>query len=189
MVLVRNLQQWKSLAKEAVDQTMLVAKFFCLLHVTDKYVISSILVQGPSMYPTLNHTGDVILVEKISTKLGKVGPGDIVIVRAPDNPRKTITKRVLGMEGDCVSFLVDPAHSECTKSIVVPKGHVWVQGDNVYASVDSRYFGPVPYALVQGKVMCRSTRFPLLDLTLFSAGCADLILVVATECTTARIFI
>lgn len=34
-------------------------------------------------------------------------------------------------------------------------GHVWIQGDNVYASYDSRHFGPVPYGLVQGKVFLR----------------------------------
>ncbi|KHN47457.1 Mitochondrial inner membrane protease subunit 1 [Glycine soja] len=37
----------------------------------------------------------------------------------------------------------------------VPKGHVWIQGDNIYASRDSRHFGPVPYGLIEGKVFFR----------------------------------
>lgn len=41
----------------------------------------------------------------------------------------------------------------------VPKGHVWIQGDNIYASNDSRYFGPVPYGLIQGKAFFRVLLF------------------------------
>ncbi|CAN1845282.1 Mitochondrial inner membrane protease subunit 1 [Linum perenne] len=60
------------------------------------------------MLPTLNYSGDVLLIEHLSHRLGKV-----------------------------------------------PKGHVWIQGDNVYASADSRYFGPVPYGLIQGRAFLR----------------------------------
>lgn len=69
------------------------------------------------MLPTLNLTGDVLLVEHVSPLLGKVGPGDVVLVRATDNPRKTITKRIMGMEGDFVTFLAEPGRSD--RSITV----------------------------------------------------------------------
>ncbi|KAI3982085.1 hypothetical protein MKX01_018991, partial [Papaver californicum] len=76
-------------------------------------------------------------------RFGKVNNGDIVIVGSPENPKKTLNKRILGMEGDNVTYLV-------------PKGHIWIQGDNTYASQeDSRQFGPVPYGLLQSKVFCR----------------------------------
>ncbi|KAK6132081.1 hypothetical protein DH2020_034183 [Rehmannia glutinosa] len=75
----------------------------------------------------------------------------------PENPRKTITKRIVGLEGDIVTFLVDPGRSDRSHSLVVPKGHVWIQGDNIYASNDSRHLGPVPYGLILGKVFCRMT--------------------------------
>ena len=39
--------------------------------------------------------------------------------------------------------------------IQVPEGHCWVVGDNVPVSRDSRTYGPVPLALVQGKVICK----------------------------------
>lgn len=35
--------------------------------------------------------------------------------------------------------------------IQVPEGHVWVEGDNSSWSRDSRYFGPVPMALIKGR--------------------------------------
>ncbi|KAK9268416.1 hypothetical protein L1049_000166 [Liquidambar formosana] len=186
-----SLGLWKNLAKEALDQTAIVAKFLCLLHVTNTYLCTATLVcysfffllfihlsllythisiymiwkefkwiswmqvYGPSMLPTLNLTGDLLLVERISARLGKVRTGDVVLVRSPENPRKIVTKRILGMEGEKVTFLVDPKNSDRCQTLVVPKGHIWIQGDNIYASNDSRNFGTVPYGLIQGKVFCR----------------------------------
>lgn len=37
----------------------------------------------------------------------------------------------------------------------VPEGHCWIVGDNLPASRDSRSFGPLPLALVQGKVVAK----------------------------------
>lgn len=71
------------------------------------------------MLPTLNLTGDVVLAEHVSTRLGKVGPGDVVVVRSPENPNKYVTKRILGMEGDKVTFSVDPISSDSSKTLVV----------------------------------------------------------------------
>ncbi|KAI3884663.1 hypothetical protein MKX03_037076 [Papaver bracteatum] len=107
------------------------------------------------MVPTFSLTGDLVLGEKISPRLGKVNNGDIVLVRSPENPKKTINKRILGMEGDSVTYLIDPQNSEKCQTITVPKGHIWIQGDNIYDSQDSRQFGPVPYGLIQSKVFCR----------------------------------
>ncbi|KAI5662253.1 hypothetical protein M9H77_21576 [Catharanthus roseus] len=153
--LLHRISELKSAAKEAVSKSLLFAKFLCLLHVTDTYLCSPIIVYGPSMLPTLNMAGDVLLAEHLSPLLGKVGPGDVVLVRSPENPRKSITKRVLGMEGDSVTFLPDPANSDRSLTIRVPKGHVWIQGDNIYASRDSRQLGPIPYGLIEGKVFWR----------------------------------
>ena len=41
----------------------------------------------------------------------------------------------------------------------VPEGHCWVAGDNQAHSRDSRLFGPLPLALIKGKVIARV--FPL----------------------------
>jgi len=37
----------------------------------------------------------------------------------------------------------------------VPRGHVWLEGDNRNNSADSRTYGPVPQGLVRGRALCR----------------------------------
>ncbi|XP_077228741.1 peptidase S24/S26A/S26B/S26C family protein isoform X2 [Tasmannia lanceolata] len=142
-------------AKEAMEACFLLAKFGCFIHVTNAYLCSVALVYGPSMLPTLNLTGDFILVDRLSTRFGRIGVGDIVLLRSPENPRKIVTKRVMAMEGAHVTFNPNPAHSYNCQTLVVPKGHVWVEGDNMYNSHDSRHFGAIPYGLLQGKAFCR----------------------------------
>lgn len=75
--------------------------------------------QGPSMLPTFNLMGDLVLVERVSTRIGQVGAGDIVLVRSPENPRKVVAKRIKGMEGDSVTYIVDPRNSDARQTIVV----------------------------------------------------------------------
>ena len=38
------------------------------------------------------------------------------------------------------------------KCSVIPRGHVWLEGDNPLASYDSRDHGAIPLALVYGRV-------------------------------------
>jgi len=57
-----------------------------------------------------------------------------------------------GQPGDTVTVERQPGVAE---TLTIPRGHVWVVGDNAAASIDCRYYGPVPAALVTGKVLCR----------------------------------
>ncbi|KAF5177266.1 Mitochondrial inner membrane protease subunit [Thalictrum thalictroides] len=146
---------WRTIAKEAFDRTLPFVNVFCCLHFANKYICSSAHTFGPSMVPTLSLTGDLVLVDQISTRFGRIKNGDIVLVRSPVNPRKVITKRVTGMEGDQVTFLEDPNDKNSYKTVTIQEGHVWVQGDNIYASTDSRIFGAVPYGLLCGRIFFR----------------------------------
>ncbi|KAL9452233.1 hypothetical protein AB3S75_008093 [Citrus x aurantiifolia] len=153
---VRNqLSLFVTFAKEGFEKSLLVGKFFCCLHVVNTYVCTPALAYGPSMLPTINLTGDLVLAERISTRFNKVCPGDVVLVRSPVVPRRIVTKRVIGMEGDRVSYVADPKSSDKFETVVVPKGHVWIEGDNIYESNDSRKFGAVPYGLIEGRVFLR----------------------------------
>ncbi|KAL6991415.1 hypothetical protein U1Q18_009527 [Sarracenia purpurea var. burkii] len=148
---MRNVQELITIVKEGFDKSLMVAKFFCILHVASTYICTPVQAKGPSMLPTINLTGDLLLAERISKRFGKVGPGDIVLVRSPENPRKIIAKRVKGMEGDTVAYTI----SDRRETVVVPEGHIWIEGDNLHDSTDSRKFGVVPYDLIQGKVFWR----------------------------------
>lgn len=145
---------WRNFAKEAWERAAITAKFLCAMHVTSNYICGPQLTMGPSMLPTLNMSGDVLLVERLSTRFGNIKHGDLVIACSTENPRKMICKRVMGLEGDRVDFSMAD-HQGRSQSVVVPKGHVWLQGDNLSISRDSRHFGPVPYGLLQGKIIFR----------------------------------
>uniref|UniRef100_A0A182J9K8 Mitochondrial inner membrane protease subunit n=1 Tax=Anopheles atroparvus TaxID=41427 RepID=A0A182J9K8_ANOAO len=57
-------------------------------------------------------------------------------------------------------------HQEPRASIViVPRGHLWIEGDNVQNSSDSRNYGPVPIGLVKSRAVCRL--WPLSEFKLF----------------------
>ncbi|GFS36447.1 peptidase S24/S26A/S26B/S26C family protein [Actinidia rufa] len=71
------------------------------------------------MLPTFNLTGDLLLAERISARFGRVGPGDIVIIRSLENPRKIVAKRVKGVEGDSVTYVVEPKSSDRCETVVV----------------------------------------------------------------------
>ncbi|XP_066338449.1 mitochondrial ATP-independent inner membrane protease subunit 1a-like [Miscanthus floridulus] len=146
---------WRSIAGEALSRAFLVAQAYCAVHVVDQHLCSLAFVRGPSMLPAMNLAGDVVAVDRVSARLGRVAPGDVVLMISPEDPRKSVAKRVVGMQGDSVTYLVDPGNSDASKTVVVPQGHVWVQGDNPYASRDSRQFGAVPYGLITGKIFCR----------------------------------
>lgn len=72
------------------------------------------------MLPTLNLSGDILLVDRISPRFRKVAPGDIVLVVSPENPRKIITKRLTAMEDDIVTLSsVDPDNTDKCDTLVV----------------------------------------------------------------------
>lgn len=85
----------------------------------------AVAVAGPSMVPALRD-GDAVL----AWSGGRVRPDDVVIARFPARPELLVVKRA-----------VRP----------VPGGW-WVQGDNAFATDDSRRYGP---AEVLARVLVR----------------------------------
>ena len=89
----------------------------------NNYVCGLALIVGPSMLPTMNMAGDVVAVDKLSAWWGSIVVGDVVLFRSPENPRKIVAKRVLGLEGDAVTFLVNPGHGDRSSGSCPNVGH------------------------------------------------------------------
>lgn len=102
---------------------------------------------GPSMEPTI-YSNDIIISEHITSKLSKYERGDIVILRSPTKPKLFVCKRIIGMPGDRIKINI-------FEHKIVPKGHIWLEGDNKSNSNDSRSYGPVPQGLVCGRALCK----------------------------------
>lgn len=87
-----------------------------------------VLVQGPSMAPTLRH-GDQVLV---LFGARRPRPGTVVVVSLPDGT--LAVKRLARVDGE---------------------GRVWVEGDNPFGSTDSMTLGFLPAEALRGKVLLR----------------------------------
>ncbi|QDS76128.1 hypothetical protein FKW77_006901 [Venturia effusa] len=107
---------------------------------------------GPSMLPTLHVEGDWVIVNKLYRRGKGVQVGDLVEARDPLRADGRVLKRIIGMPGDFVL-----AHTVDTDGLMlqIPLGHCFLAGDNQPESNDSRLYGPVPLALITGKVSYR----------------------------------
>ena len=91
--------------------------------------------------------GDEVRIPQ-STQLG---PGRTVVVYSPLSTASSLSC-IWPEQGDCFG-----RSTEIRNAVQVPKGHVWLQGDNFINSTDSRHYGPVPYALLRGRAFLKVT--------------------------------
>ncbi|KAL0943748.1 mitochondrial inner membrane protease subunit [Colletotrichum truncatum] len=130
-----------------------VGKAIAAAHVFTNYCFNWGPASGASMLPTFDIQGDHIIIDRRYRFGRNIVVGDLVNYRIPIFRHSEGVKRVLGMPGDYVLVGSPDAHSH--QMIQVPQGHCWLVGDNLDASRDSRIFGPVPLALVKGKVVAK----------------------------------
>ncbi len=89
-------------------------------------------VEGESMSPAYS-PGDRLLINRLAYVARTPRPGDVVVLRDPEDPERLLLKRVERADG---------------KQVIVV-------GDNLDASRDSRRFGPVRRGDVLGKIIAR----------------------------------
>jgi len=139
------------------------------------FVVQQFAVDGQSMMGTL-HSGDRVLVNKLSYDLHDPRHGDVVVLQDFDGAlqERDLIKRVIGLPGETIEYsgcqlfvngkrtdepYLDPTSvrsDHCGDSqtpVVVEPGHVFVMGDNRGASLDSRTtaIGQIPYDHLIGR--------------------------------------
>jgi signal peptidase I len=150
-------------------QSVLLAIVLALLIIT--FVVQSFIVTGPSMEPTL-YSGERLLINKFIYRFTEPARGDIVVFHPQARPREDYIKRVIAVAGETVEIrdgkvwvdggaLVEPYIKEPTYGqfgpVRVPRGKIFVLGDNRNNSQDSRYqdVGLVSLKSVIGKSALR----------------------------------
>lgn len=124
-------------------------------------------IDGPSMLPTLRSADRVLITRGVRS----VKRGDVVVLVASENGQPIeLVKRVIGVPGDVVEVKGDVAYVNGTREpdrgqhisgfdglswepVTVPRGNLFVMGDNRAQSEDSRYIGTVPASGVMGTVV------------------------------------
>jgi signal peptidase I len=138
-------------------------------------------VNGQSMVPYFQ-SGEYVLTDKISYRIGNPKRGDIVVFHAPEEancPKGTgcdFIKRVLAVPGDTVQVANDsvivngtplnepyipeefetlPGRYTRGKTITLGPDEYFVSGDNRPFSSDSREWGPIKKSAIVGRAFFR----------------------------------
>ncbi|NHM31714.1 signal peptidase I [Neobacillus terrae] len=145
------------------------------------FFFSNYVVEGRSMMPTLQE-GNKLVVNKLGFETGDLHRFDVIVFHA--NPKEDFVKRIIGLPGDRIEYRDDHLYinghkyaepfldvyrkknpgsrltgnftlKEITGRVKVPKGKLFVLGDNRLGSWDSRHFGFISASKVVGKVNLR----------------------------------
>lgn len=148
--------------------------FLVLIILIRIFVAEPFLVYGSSMEPNFD-TGDYLIVDELTYKLGKPKRGDVVVLRPPFEESTHFIKRIIGLPGESISvegkvvtiknkehpegFVLNEPYitfqSERVASYKLNQHEYFVMGDNRAVSSDSRIWGPLPDSLIVGRAIIR----------------------------------
>src|SRR5437899_175583 len=170
----------KRSTRNAVEWVAIVVGALLVALIVKTFLIQAFYIPSLSMYSTLDK-GDRVLVNKVSYHVHDIHRGDIVVFKRPpketDQAIKDLIKRVIGLPGETLqarggsmyvngqplkeTYLDRGTVTADFGPITVPKGDIFVMGDNRGNSQDSRYFDAIPESLVVGRAFVRV--WPLQD--------------------------
>ena len=152
-------------ARAFFDWMVVIAVALLVAFVVRTFVIAHFVVEGESMYSTLD-TNDRVFVNKLSYRLHDPNRGDVVVLhQVTGASERDLIKRVIGLPGELVEVrnctvlidgrvlnepyldpeVVTPTNcgGDYAAGEPVPDDHVFVMGDNRGGSQDSRVIGTI----------------------------------------------
>jgi signal peptidase I len=150
---------------------ILLISFALVFGFVRPFVVEAFYIPSESMIPTLR-VGDRVLVNKFIYRFTEPERGDIVVFESVEGGGEDLIKRVVAVPEDTISVrrgkvvlngeprrepYVNRRYPDRSFSppTTVPRGHVFVMGDNRANSRDSRFFGPVPKKKIEGEAFLR----------------------------------
>lgn len=137
------------------------------------FIAQPFIVSGQSMMPTFEN-GDYLIVDEISHRLHNPKRGEVIIFRLPQDHKRFLIKRVIGLPGETVTISGDKitiTKKDGTKiqlkedyikedfstygKWVLKDNEYFVMGDNRNNSSDSRSWGLLDKNLIIGKTFLR----------------------------------
>ncbi len=110
------------------------------------------VVRGESMQPTFV-SGQKVLTSHAYWLVGSIRKGDVIVLKE-EKSNDYFIKRVYGLPGDRIDWSFAPQDWPMEKGdYVVPEGRIYVIGDNINHSDDSRKFGAFLESNILGKVL------------------------------------
>ncbi|MEA5582249.1 signal peptidase I [Nodularia harveyana UHCC-0300] len=158
------------------ENLTLMAIALCLAILIRTFIAEPRYIPSDSMLPTL-HTGDRLVVEKVSYHFHPPTTGDIIVFQPPAELQsrgypadQAFIKRVIGLPGKILKindgevylndqplaedYIAEPPNQPFP-AIQVPEDQFFVMGDNRNNSNDSRYWGFLPRQNIIGRAAFR----------------------------------
>jgi signal peptidase I len=151
------------------------------------FIFQPFIVKGESMVPNLQ-SGDYLIVDEISYRIGNPQRGDIVVLKYPLQPTQRFIKRIIGLPGETITvsngkvtitkdgnvialdegdYLSHMITADTHKAWTLQESEYFVMGDNRPSSFDSRGWGPLPREDIVGRAILRI--FPIATISYFTA--------------------
>lgn len=140
------------------------------------FVFGPFLVYGSSMEPTFE-TGDYLIVDELSYRLGDPKRGDVIVLQPPiaEKVSTHFIKRIIGLPGETIvvdgekvtiknkqypdGFTIKEPYVEFQSTRkathILASDEYFVMGDNRSVSSDSRAWGPLKRNAITGKAFLR----------------------------------
>jgi len=155
------------------------------------FIFQPFIVKGESMVPNF-HSGDYLIVDQISYKIGNPKRGDVIVFKYPLDTSQRYIKRIIGLPFEKVEikdgkviiskvnedglednseklilneeeYLPDLKNTEGGLNVTLSDNEFFVLGDNRQFSYDSRKWGVLPKKDIIGKAIFRV--FPIFNMS------------------------